>query len=105
MALPRRGALPPAEYEAGLSASDTHFVWLWEVLTEGRVGDRVAFLRFAAARSRLPSSAAFLAKPFTFTRPKGGAETAPDSYFPTAQTCFFNLSIPRYSSKEVLRGS
>ena len=27
----------------------------------------------------------------------------PDDYLPSAATCFFSLSLPEYSSKEVLR--
>jgi hypothetical protein len=35
--------------------------------------------------------------------PQGGARDAPDRYLLTSQTCFFTLTLPRYSSKEVLR--
>lgn len=29
--------------------------------------------------------------------------SVPDLYLPHAQTCFFSLSLPRYSSKRILR--
>jgi hypothetical protein len=40
---------------------------------------------------------------FRLQGPQGGAKEKPDDYLPHAQTCFFSLSLPRYSSKEVLR--
>jgi HECT-domain (ubiquitin-transferase) len=34
---------------------------------------------------------------------QGGARERPDAYLPSAQTCFFSLSLPAYSSKEILK--
>ncbi len=39
---------------------------------------------------------------FKIQAPHGGAKDSPDEYLPSAQTCFFSLSLPFYSSKEVL---
>ena len=38
----------------GFSADDEVIVWFWEVLEEMNSGQRIAFLQFATARSRLP---------------------------------------------------
>ena len=32
-----------------------------------------------------------------------GARNEPDKFLPHAQTCFFSLSLPAYSTKEILR--
>ena len=91
-----------AVYERGASAQDAHVRWLWEVLAEARPEDRVAFLRFVTARSRLPPGAA-LGAPFKIAGPSGAAEQQPDRFLPQSQTCFNVLLLPRYSSKRVLR--
>ncbi len=40
---------------------------------------------------------------FKIQAPHGGAKDSPDEYLPSAQTCFFSLSLPFYSSKQILR--
>ena len=89
------------EYE-GVEASDQHVKWLWEVLEEMSLEDRIAFLKFVWARSRMPSKSE-MSTAFRLQQPSGGAAEKPDNYLPCAQTCFFILSLPRYSSKEILR--
>jgi hypothetical protein len=34
---------------------------------------------------------------------QGAAKESPDKYLPHAQTCFFSLSLPAYSTKEIMR--
>ncbi|CAE7301113.1 HERC2 [Symbiodinium microadriaticum] len=76
------------EYD-DISPDSTLVKFFWEVLEEMTDDERTLFLRFVWARSRMPASAQ--------------AEAHPDDYLPHAQTCFFSLSLPPYSSKEVLR--
>jgi hypothetical protein len=73
------------------------------VLHELRPEERTEFLRFTWARSRMPSSAKDFPMNFKIQGPAGGAKDNPDAYLPHAQTCFFSLSLPQYSSKEILR--
>ncbi len=40
---------------------------------------------------------------FKIQAPQGGARDSPDDFLPSAQTCFFSLSLPFYTSKQVLR--
>lgn len=42
--------------------------------------------------------------PFKITSPPPHAEKDPDKYLPIARTCFFTLSLPKYSSTEVSNG-
>ena len=36
------------------------------------------------------------------TEPPMGSESDPDSFLPTAQTCFFSLSLPAYSNMTIM---
>ena len=39
---------------------------------------------------------------FKLQLPSGEALTRPDEYLPLAQTCFFSLKLPAYSSLEIM---
>jgi len=89
---------------SGVSAESPHVQYFWEVL-EGMTPDEArAFCRFAWGQERLPSSdqefertsTRMLIKPFMGT-------TDPDQAFPKADTCFFNLMLPEYTSPKILR--
>jgi hypothetical protein len=75
----------------------------WEVLEDMTPEQRTLFLRFVWARSRMPASAQDLPMNFKLQGGQGTAKEKPDSYLPHAQTCFFSLSLPAYTSKEILR--
>ncbi|CAM9834750.1 unnamed protein product [Phaeothamnion confervicola] len=90
------------EYEE-VDPAAPHVRAFWEVMREMRPDERTAFLRFVWARSRMPVSARDFPMSFKIQAPQGGAKEAPDGYLPHAQTCFFSLSLPAYSDKEVLR--
>jgi len=90
------------EYD-GVSPTAPHILLFWEVLSELTPAERTSFLRFVWARSRLPSSASYMPTPFKLQRPSSAAQDSPDDFLPTAQTCFFSLSLPAYTSKTVLR--
>lgn len=62
--------------------------------------ERTQFLRFVWARSRMPSTAQRL--PTSFKLQCETRDNA-DLYLPHAQTCFFSLSLPSYSNKEILQ--
>lgn len=87
------------EYE-GVRPTDAHVGYFWQALrTMGRE-DRAAFVNFCSGRSRLPGSAAEFAMNFKLTAPHRDYHR-PDDYLPIAQTCFFSLALPKYSSAEV----
>lgn len=89
------------EFE-GLSSQDEHVQWFWQVLEETTLLQRELFLIFVWARSRMPNRAEILTR-FRLQQSSGAARDSPDLFLPTAQTCFFSLSLPKYSSKEILR--
>ena len=90
------------EYEDISPDSDT-VKFFWEVLNEMDNEEKTEFLRFVWARSRLPVSAQELSVNFKLQGAQGAARESPDKYLPHAQTCFFSLSLPAYSSKEIMK--
>jgi len=89
---------------SGVSSDAPHIQFFWEVLEGMTVDEARAFVRFAWGQERLPSSdqefertsTRMLIKPFMGT-------TDPDQAFPKADTCFFNLMLPEYTSPKILR--
>jgi len=91
------------DYDEGVSSDDDHVKFFWETLKEMRPDEKTAFLRFVWARSRMPTSSKDFPMNFKIQAPQGSATVMPDDYLPHAQTCFFSLSLPRYSNKAILR--
>ena len=58
-------------------------------------------INFCSGRSRLPAAASDYPMSFKLTAPPPRSKTTPDNYLPIAQTCFFSLSLPEYSTIEV----
>ncbi|XP_060677251.1 probable E3 ubiquitin-protein ligase HERC1 isoform X1 [Hemiscyllium ocellatum] len=71
--------------------------WLWQTLQEFSNEERVLFLRFVSGRSRLPANPADITQKFQIIK-----VDRPVDGLPTAQTCFFQLRLPPYSSQEVM---
>jgi len=92
-----------AEFPDGLTHADPHVGWLFEVLEEAEQAVRKQFVSFVAARNRMPQSADSFTQSFKVTRlnPRDGADV--DRMLPNSATCFFQLKLPPYSSKEVLK--
>ena len=73
-------------------------VWLWEILDEMREEDKVLFMIFVSGRSRLPANpTSDLNQRFQIMR-----IDQPVDGLPTAQTCFFQLRLPPYTSKTIM---
>ncbi|KAJ8402341.1 hypothetical protein AAFF_G00368300 [Aldrovandia affinis] len=79
--------------------TDSHQLigWLWQSLEEFTNEERVLFLRFVSGRSRLPSNPADITQKFQIIK-----VDRPVNGLPTAQTCFFQLRLPPYTSQPVL---
>ncbi|XP_076014530.1 putative E3 ubiquitin-protein ligase HERC1 isoform X2 [Genypterus blacodes] len=71
--------------------------WLWQSLEEFTNEERVLFLRFVSGRSRLPPNPADMAQKFQIIK-----VDRPVNGLPTAQTCFFLLRLPPYTSQATL---
>eukprot|EP01126_Amoeba_proteus_P004373 TRINITY_DN11460_c0_g1_i1.p1 TRINITY_DN11460_c0_g1~~TRINITY_DN11460_c0_g1_i1.p1 ORF type:complete len:555 (-),score=115.25 TRINITY_DN11460_c0_g1_i1:80-1744(-) len=91
------------EYNS-VSPNAPHIIYFWQVLQSFDQDQRRAFVRFAWAQERLPiddlaftrRNTRMLIKPYTGT-------SNPDKAFPKADTCFFNLMLPEYTTPDTLR--
>jgi hypothetical protein len=90
-------------YEGSTQPSQPHIRAFWQVLSEFTPEQRARFLRFAWARTRLPRSVKELHTRFKLQDPKPYMLSDPDRHFPTANTCFFTLSLPPYTNAQTLR--
>jgi hypothetical protein len=68
-------------------------------LEEFTHAQRSLFLRFAWGRERLPPEGQFNEEMKIFPNTKADQ----DSQLPHADTCFFNLSLPAYSSQQLMK--
>ncbi|RLN71766.1 hypothetical protein BBJ29_002386 [Phytophthora kernoviae] len=92
------------EYSEGADEAMPHVQHFWEVLREMTSEERTSFLLFVWARSRMPNSAKDFPMNFKVQAAHDpGTVNEPDLYLPHAQTCFFALRLPAYTSKEILR--
>eukprot|EP00002_Diphylleia_rotans_P009903 TRINITY_DN2025_c0_g1_i6.p1 TRINITY_DN2025_c0_g1~~TRINITY_DN2025_c0_g1_i6.p1 ORF type:complete len:3715 (-),score=578.80 TRINITY_DN2025_c0_g1_i6:350-11494(-) len=88
-------------YRDNITPSDPIVGYFWNALESFSQSQRRLFLRFASGRERLPSAAEFRQQ----DEMKFGKLMVenPDMDFPRAQTCFFSIEIPDYSSETILR--
>mmetsp|Transcript_9241 Transcript_9241/g.13151 ORF Transcript_9241/g.13151 Transcript_9241/m.13151 type:complete len:1880 (+) Transcript_9241:270-5909(+) len=89
------------EYE-GYKESDDVIKYFWEALREMSIDERKKFLQFVWARTRLPMKESDFDSPFKIQRDTGNDGDDADKALPSASTCFFSLTLPEYSSKELL---
>ncbi|CAG9853588.1 unnamed protein product [Phyllotreta striolata] len=71
--------------------------WLWNILENFTDNEKVLFMRFVSGRSRLPANLADLSQRFQIMK----VDKAVNG-LPTAQTCFFQLRLPPYTSQEIM---
>jgi len=89
---------------SGMAKEDPRIAFFWKCLESYSNDERRRFIKFAWGQKRIPSSdrewnekgARLLLKAST----KSGN---PDMLLPTADTCFFNVELPKYSSFEVMK--
>ena len=98
------------QYAGGATATSPHIKAFWRVLREDFTPEqRRRFVKFAWGQSRLPPSDAaweagglrlLIKSPASASRARGRNI---DGRLPRADTCFFNVELPPYSSYEVMR--
>ncbi|KAK5649906.1 hypothetical protein RI129_000935 [Pyrocoelia pectoralis] len=71
--------------------------WLWNILESFTNAERVLFMRFVSGRSRLPANLADLSQRFQVMRVDRVVNG-----LPTAQTCFFQLRLPPYTTQDIM---
>jgi hypothetical protein len=86
-----------------VSPADSHVQMFWDALRLLDQQEQSLFVNFCSGRSRLPASASDFPMPFKITTPPPSSHDNPDRFLPVARTCFFTLSLPKYSSVDVCR--
>ena len=84
------------KYGVGVSPTQRHVRYLWQVLRKFSQENRAKFLRFVWGRTRLPATPAEWGD-LRFTLHTRHTPNA-DAAYPVAHTCFFSLELPAYSS-------
>jgi len=85
------------EYKEGVLATDPTTRFFWEVLYDFTPKEKSQFLFFVRGARRLPKDS----KLAISRLPQGRWRDITRAY-PVAHTCFFELSLPPYPSKEIL---
>lgn len=90
-------------YSGELNENSSRVKYFWETLGELSDLEKLRFVKFCWGQERLPANdeefernhIRFMIKPATFM------SSQPNRALPKADTCFFNIELPNYSSKEV----
>ena len=86
-----------------LNEESRRIKWFWEVLREFSEEDKQKFIKFCWGQQRLPANdEEFERRQVRFMIKPAMKSTHGDGALPKADTCFFNLELPDYSSKEVM---
>lgn len=81
----------------GCEDNEEHIKWFWEIIHEFTDQEKKDFLMFTTGSDRSPLRGL---SQLAFTITGTGLD---DTRLPSAHTCFNDLILPRYSSKEMLR--
>ena len=77
--------------------------WLWEILNEMTPEEKIKFIKFCWAQERLPTSnEEYVKNQIAFTI-KYNKNDKNKNGFPRADTCFFNLELPNYTAKNIMK--
>jgi len=88
----------------GLEETSPRVQWFWEIVTEFSADERLRFIKFSWGQDRLPGNDEEFERTSTRLMLKPSMmEGNVDGRLPKADTCFFNLELPNYSSKEVMK--
>ena len=88
-------------YKGGCSQDSPHLKWFWDILrTEFTDEQRGKYVSFVWGRSRLPLTAKDFDDKHKI-QSENNTNAGVDKEFPLAHTCFFQLDLPAYSSREV----
>ena len=95
-------ALKKTTIYEGVSPNAKHIQYFWDAMEILNHAERSQLINFCSGRTRLPSSISDYQMFFKLMEPPLLSGTNPDKFLPTAQTCFFSLSLPEYTSLEVM---
>jgi len=90
-------------YSGGLNDEAPRIKYLWEVLKELSDNEKLRFVKFCWGQERLPANDEEFDRTQTRFMIKPAQYANSERALPKADTCFFNLELPNYPSKEVLK--
>lgn len=91
------------EYIGDINSKSARVQWLWEIVSEMSEEEKVKLVKFCWAQERLPATQEEYDKLQIRFKIKPAMDSKSTNHFPTADTCFFNLELPNYSSKEQMK--
>jgi hypothetical protein len=86
-----------------LTESANKVKWLWEILHEISDEEKIKFIKFCYAQERLPNTHEEFEKLQIKFTIKSYIDKTKIDLFPKADTCFFSIELPEYSSKDVMK--
>ena len=95
-------ALKKTTIYEGVSPDAQHIQYFWDAMEILTHAERSQLINFCSGRTRLPSSISDYQMFFKLMEPPLLSGTNPDKFLPTAQTCFFSLSLPEYTSLDIM---
>ena len=91
------------KYSNDLNEESKVIKWLWEIIEEMTVLERRKFIKFCWAQEKLPSTKDQYERLQVIFTIKSNSNKNRKDVFPKADTCFFALELPDYTSKEVMK--
>jgi hypothetical protein len=91
------------KYTLDINEQTARVKWLWDVLNEISDDDKVKFIKFCWGQERLPATNEEYEKLQVQFTIKPYIDKKKIDIFPKADTCFFSLELPDYSSKEKMK--
>jgi len=93
------------KYSGSLNESSQRIVFFWNILREMKEVDRLRFIKFCWGQDRLPvNSEEFERNGIRFMiKPTLNDSGPADKMLPRADTCFFNIELPDYSTEAIMR--
>eukprot|EP00466_Bigelowiella_natans_P021336 jgi/Bigna1/53538/estExt_Genewise1Plus.C_210001 len=88
---------------SGVSSTAPHIKIFWRLLEKSSQETLRNLIRFCWGQTRLPATDKEFEITHTRFMIKASSYRNPDRVLPRADTCFFNLELPAYSSEEIMR--
>jgi hypothetical protein len=93
------------KYAGGLDENSPRIQFFWEVIAELSTQEQLRLIKFCWGQERLPATSEefdrynvrFMIKPANYVTRN------PDQALPKVDTCFFNLELPAYTTKDTLK--
>lgn len=92
-------------YSGGIVENSDLIRNFWQVLSEMKESDKLKLIKFCWGQERLPATDDEYKRTQTrfMIKPSMSSSSDQNALLPKADTCFFNLELPNYSTKEIMQ--